>query len=135
MKSSNLINCFDKLVLNEQRDNTIICAHHDFPMVKSPKYVVLKKNKKKKTLNKLIFPISKLKNKIKKIKQNIIILAHQFPNVQPLLLSMFSFSFFCISFLDIFLQTLILFSLIYALFLKKKLFVFFGHELIVGKKH
>ncbi len=84
MKSSNLINGFNKLVLNEQRDNTLICAHHHFPMVKSPKYVALKKNKKKKTLNKLIFPISQLKNKIKKIKQNIIILAHQFPNVQPL---------------------------------------------------
>ncbi len=56
MKSSNLINCFDKLVLNEQRDNTIICAHHDFPMVKSPKYVVLKKNKKKKNPKQIDFP-------------------------------------------------------------------------------
>ncbi len=65
MKSSNLINCLDKHVLNGLRDNNIICAHHHFPMVKSPKYVVPKKNKEKKTLNKLIFPMSKLKNKIK----------------------------------------------------------------------
>lgn len=123
-------------MLNGRRDNNIICAHHHFPMVKSPKYIVPKNNKKKKTLYKLIFPMSNPKNKIKNQTKyhylgwpinfpmslllppsHVLFLFllhllpwHLPPNPNPLL------SFLCFVF-------------------KKKLFVFSGHELIVGKSN